>query len=165
MSETQNQLISWQAGPYVNEVGLIVVPLHPTHKRNWCAWETLGFKYDGHGGLVRSITKEHQGRQFTAQQWLVSVWRKFREFYPEWQGTPETRVAAPVRDPLTIAQRLYQAYGGDKSASHFYNEGYPAYAFAGAIKNQFGVTDKRVRHQLQQIASETYATFTMVAVQ
>ncbi len=64
MTEMQNALILWQHGPYVNEVGLIVVPLHPTLKRNWYTWEALGFKYDGNAALVRSAAKEHNGKRY-----------------------------------------------------------------------------------------------------
>ena len=164
MSETQNLLILWQHGPYINEIGLIVVPLHPTIKRNWYPWEALGFKYDGFGGLVRSVTKEHNGKRYSPQAWLQSTTRKFCEFYPEWTGQASYHIEPLITDPLAIAQRLYQAYGGDKAASHFYGLGYPAYAFAGAIKNQFGVTDRQVRGRLQEIARETYATFEQVSV-
>ncbi|MBN2006450.1 MAG: hypothetical protein JXA21_24065 [Anaerolineae bacterium] len=164
MTEMQNALILWQHGPYVNEVGLIVVPLHPTLKRNWYTWEALGFKYDGNAALVRSAAKEHNGKCYSLQAWLQSTLRKFREFYPEWDGESTCHIEPQINDPLIVAQRLYQAYGGDKAASHFYGQGYPAYSFAGAIKNQFGVTDKRVRGKLQQIARETYATFDRVNV-
>lgn len=158
MKTTEELLHEWQAGPYVNELGLIVVPLHPRIKRNWYPWEALGFRFDGVNALVRSVTREHNGKQYGAQSWLTSTWRKFQEFYPEWSGTLEMRISPPLRDPLTIAQRLYQVFGGEKAAAELWGKGYPAYAFAGAIKNQFGVSDQQVRRHLQALAQQTYTT-------
>ena len=162
MKTTEELLHEWQAGPYVNELGLIVVPLHPRIKRNWYPWEVLGFKFDGYSALVRAVAHAHNGKHYDAQAWLTSTWRKFQEFYPEWSGTPTFRIVPLLRDALTIAQRLYELYGGQRVADDFYGKGYPAYAFAGAIKNQFGVEDRQVRRHLQTLAQQAY---TALAVQ
>lgn len=158
---TTELLTRWQRGPYVNDLGLIVVPLHPTLKRNWYTWEVLGFRFDGAAALVRSVTREHQGKQYSAKAWLESTLRKFRDFYPEWTGQAAYYIEPPVTDPLVIARRLYEIYGGEKAALELWGKGYPAYAFAGAIKNQFGVEDRQVRRHLQTLAQQTYAALEM----
>jgi|GEM_PF-4618884 len=150
-------LTQWQAGPHIDATGLIVVPLHPTIKRNWYTWEKpLGFLYHD-AALVRGVLKPYNGKHYTASAWLTSTWRKFREFYPEWTGQQEFHIAPVLHDPHAAASRFYQVYGGDETAREFWGKGYPPYSLAGAIKNQFGITDRYVRGQLQQIARESYA--------
>lgn len=150
-------LSQWENGPYVNDIGLVVVPLHPTIRRNWYPWEALGFKYDGHGALVRSVHKEHRGKTYSPGAWLKSSWGKFRDFYPEWSGNETYRIAREARAPGRIAEGLYQVYGGMKAAEEFFGKGYPDHAFYGAIKNQFGITDRAVRRHLQRLARQSYA--------
>jgi len=109
--------------------------------------------------VVRSIHVPYRGKTYNAKAWLTSTRRKFAEQWVGWvdRRPHDWRIERPCTDPHRTAAHLYRQYNnghwGDFEA---HGRGYKSYEYAGAIKNKYGITDRRVRRALQEIAQAAF---------